>query len=198
VIYGLHRSELRFGERVVIQGAGGLGLFAAAVAREMGAAQIIVVDAVAERLKLAVRFGADEVVDINEFPAPADRIRQIRRRTDGGADVVLGVAGIGPAFTEGIDMTGTTGRMVEIGIIDLAARVELAPAKLTYGNRQVIGVSLYEPWALERAVHFLADAAGRYPFDALATVPYPLAKLEQALADAAERKVQRPSIRPWS
>src|SRR3970282_348255 len=38
VIYGLHVAGLRFGDSVVIQGAGGLGVQAAAVAKEMGAA----------------------------------------------------------------------------------------------------------------------------------------------------------------
>ena len=37
VIYGLHVAGLRFGDRVVIQGAGGLGIQAAAVAKDMGA-----------------------------------------------------------------------------------------------------------------------------------------------------------------
>src|SRR5205085_2106193 len=35
VIFALHRGGLRFGDSVVLQGAGGLGLYAAAVAREM-------------------------------------------------------------------------------------------------------------------------------------------------------------------
>ncbi|MGH7247640.1 MAG: alcohol dehydrogenase catalytic domain-containing protein, partial [Pseudomonadota bacterium] len=37
VIYGLHQAGLRFDDTVVVQGAGGLGLNAIAVAREMGA-----------------------------------------------------------------------------------------------------------------------------------------------------------------
>src|SRR3712207_4311484 len=44
------------GEQVVIQGAGGLGLYAIAVARERGAGKIVVVDGVDERLELARAF----------------------------------------------------------------------------------------------------------------------------------------------
>ena len=44
VIYGLHVAGVRLGDSVVIQGAGGLGVQATAVAKDMGAATVIVVD----------------------------------------------------------------------------------------------------------------------------------------------------------
>ncbi|MBX6377998.1 MAG: alcohol dehydrogenase catalytic domain-containing protein, partial [Clostridia bacterium] len=72
VLYGLERVGLRAGETVAIQGAGGLGIYATAVARDRGAARIIVIDGVPERLELALAFGADEVVDIRSFPLPED------------------------------------------------------------------------------------------------------------------------------
>ena len=53
MIYGLHVAGVRFGDSVVIQGAGGLGVQAAAVAKDMGAATVIVVDQIPGRLELA-------------------------------------------------------------------------------------------------------------------------------------------------
>jgi len=50
VYAGLDLAGLRAGQIVVIQGAGGLGVYACAVAREMGAACVIVIDGVDERL----------------------------------------------------------------------------------------------------------------------------------------------------
>ena len=44
VLYGLQRAGLRFGQTAVIQGAGGLGLNAVAVAKDMGADKVIVID----------------------------------------------------------------------------------------------------------------------------------------------------------
>src|SRR5256886_2082040 len=41
VVYGLQRAGLRFGHTAVIQGAGGLGINAVGVARDMGAGKII-------------------------------------------------------------------------------------------------------------------------------------------------------------
>ena len=57
-------AGLKLGENVVIQGAGGLGVYATAVAKEMGAGQVIVIDSIPERLELARGFGADAIIDI--------------------------------------------------------------------------------------------------------------------------------------
>ncbi len=54
VYYGLDRSGLKAGETLLIQGAGGLGLYASAIAKEKGA-KVIIIDGVKERLELAKR-----------------------------------------------------------------------------------------------------------------------------------------------
>src|SRR5215211_7377804 len=94
VTAGLDLAGLASGESVVIQGAGGLGLYAIAVARERGAGQIIVVDGVPERLDLAEAFGADQLIDMREVKTPDERAARVRELTGGwGADVVMDVAG---------------------------------------------------------------------------------------------------------
>src|SRR5205814_8985263 len=57
VVYGLHQIGIWLGDTVVVQGAGGLGIYACAVAKDMGAGRVIAVDAVPERLELAGAFG---------------------------------------------------------------------------------------------------------------------------------------------
>jgi len=59
VYAALEIAGFKAGRTVAIQGAGGLGVYACAVAREMGASRIIVVDGIEERLALAKDFGAD-------------------------------------------------------------------------------------------------------------------------------------------
>ncbi len=55
--------DVRLGDTVVIQGAGGLGINAAAVARTAGAAQVIVIGKIAERLNVAADFGATHCIN---------------------------------------------------------------------------------------------------------------------------------------
>src|SRR2546428_178619 len=88
VIYGLHQAGFQPGETVVIQGAGGLGLFAAAVARERGAARVVVLDRIEERLKLAQAFGADHVLNVDDLAAGDARAKAVRDLTRGGGPLL--------------------------------------------------------------------------------------------------------------
>ncbi len=201
VIHGLSKARVDLGDTVVVQGAGGLGLYACAVAREMGAGRVIAIDAVPARLALARQFGADQVVDV-AATEPRDRIGAVREATGGwGADVVVEVAGFPEVVPEGLKMLGRGGRYVEIGNIS-ARRTYLAdPSILVAGNLTVFGVSLYDPTALHRALEFLARTRERWPFARIFSHTFPLAQIDRAFAEADflardEKSVTRAAIAP--
>ncbi len=70
VLHGLEYADMKFGDVVVIQGAGGLGIYAAAVAAEKGASRVISIDGQTLRLELARKCGATDVIDMNELKTP--------------------------------------------------------------------------------------------------------------------------------
>src|SRR5581483_9477412 len=70
---GLDRAGCGPGDYVVVQGAGGLGLCATAIATYRGAAKVIVLDRLPERLELARQFGADHVINVDEIDTAAAR-----------------------------------------------------------------------------------------------------------------------------
>lgn len=195
MVYGLERARLGFGETVVIQGAGGLGLYAVAVARARGADRVIVVDAVPERLDLAKAFGADDVVSLAEYPDPKDRIRRARDLTGGlGADVVVEVVGDAGVVPEGLKMLAQGGRYLEVGNINAGQTYEADPSRLVMSNKSIIGVSLYEPTALSKALAFLAAHQHTLPLDRMVTTAFPLEEINEAFAAADQRRVVRASI----
>src|SRR6266850_311633 len=66
VYAGLDIAAVRAGQTVVIQGAGGLGVYACAVAKEMGAARVIIIEGVDERLRMTAPEGTYlEIGNIN-------------------------------------------------------------------------------------------------------------------------------------
>jgi threonine dehydrogenase-like Zn-dependent dehydrogenase len=197
VMYGLERVDLQLGETVVVQGAGALGLYAVAVAKARGAAQVIAIDGVPERLELATAFGADEVVDINAAPTVKDRAKLVRALTGGyGPDVVVEVVGHPSAIDEGLKMLGLFGRYVEIGNINLGKTFEFDPSRFVFGNKTMVGVSLYDPAVLSRALTFLEQHQKTLPFDRLAAAHYPLDAINDAFAAAEGRRDVRASIVP--
>jgi threonine dehydrogenase-like Zn-dependent dehydrogenase len=196
VMYGLERVDLQLGETVVVQGAGALGLYAVAVAKARGAKTVIAIDGVPERLELARAFGADEVIDITDT-TEKDRVKTVRRLTDGqGADVVVEVVGHPSAIDEGLKLLAQFGRYIEIGNINIGKTFEFDPSRFVFSNKTMVGVSLYDPAVLSRALAFLAEYQDRLPFDRLAAACYSLENINDAFAAAEEKRDVRASIVP--
>jgi len=185
VLFGLQQVHLAFGETVVVQGAGGLGLYACAVAKEMGAHKVIVVDGIKARLELAKRFGADDVIDISEVDDPRARVGMVQSMTDGwGADVVVEVVGKPEVCNEGIRMLARGGRYLELGNINPKHTYKADPSLLVGYNRSIVGVSLYPPLTLKQAVDFLVRTRDKYPYDELLSHAWPLESIDQAFNES--------------
>ncbi|MGE0550959.1 MAG: zinc-binding dehydrogenase [Kofleriaceae bacterium] len=189
VIHGLDEAKLKMGETVVVQGAGGLGLYACAVAKEMGAHKVICIDGNPGRLEMARKFGADEVIDMSQVTDGRARVTAVTRMTDNwGADVVVEVAGVPEACNEGIRMTGRGGRYLELGNISAKKTFEADPSLWTGFNRSIIGVSLYPPEVLARALDFLSRTKDKYPVGNLISHDFPLNKITEAFQEADPHK----------
>ena len=197
VMYGFHLSGIIIGDNVVIQGAGGLGIYATAVAREMGAGKIIVIDQYDDRLKLAKEFSADAVVDMKEFKTPRERVDQVRKLVAGrGGDVVLEVVGSAKAVPEGINMTAPGGTYIWIGNIVRGDTIEFDPSLIIGASRKIIGLVTYDPWIIPRALDFLSRNKQRFPFHKLISHKFKLEQINEAFKAANEGKVTRAAIVP--
>jgi D-arabinose 1-dehydrogenase-like Zn-dependent alcohol dehydrogenase len=185
VIYGLHQAGLRFGDTVVVQGAGGLGLNAIAVARDMGAGRIIAIDSVGSRLELARQFGADDTIDLTQLATPDQRVERVMELTrKRGADVVCELVGLPAVVPEGIAMTRAGGTYLEIGNISRGQTVPIDPSALTWGNKKIVGAVMYDPWVLPNALDFLERNRSRFPFERMISHKFPLAKIDDAFNQA--------------
>lgn len=198
VIEGLDRGEVGLGDTLVIQGAGGLGLNAVAVARERGVSRLIVIDGIASRLELAREFGADETLLLDEYPKPEDRVRRVKELTDGwGADAVLELVGSAAVLPEGIEMLAQGGTYLEIGNINQKQRVEIQPAALVHGGKRILGIMWYRPESLQKGLQFLSTRRQRYPFDKILSHHYPLTAIDEAIRNQDAGRIQRAALLPW-
>ncbi|MBV9601857.1 MAG: zinc-binding dehydrogenase [Chloroflexi bacterium] len=197
VVGGMQLAGVKMGESVVIQGAGGLGVYATAAARELGAAQVIVIDSIPERLELARGFGADATVDIEEFPDADMRVRRVLDLTDNwGADVVAELVGHPRVVNEGLRMLGRTGRYLEIGNINPGLTYELDPSTLVFGNRSILGMVYYEAEHLQQALDLMRRTRNTYPWHKVVSHTFPLEQINEAFVAADQGKVTRAAIVP--
>jgi len=195
VFYALDCGHVTVGDTVLIQGAGGLGLYATALAKEAGAARVIVLDRLPARLALAAQFGADALLNVSET-TPEQRREQVLDLTDGrGADLALELVGHPSVIPEGLELLRPGGKYLLIGNVGPGRTVEIDPAKLLVRPmRTMKAIIAYEHWVLPRALAFLARAQGRYPFGDLVSDVFPFAAINEAIVAADEGRCIRASI----
>lgn len=196
LLFALDQAAVSWGEHVVVQGAGGLGLCALAVAKERGA-RTIVIDGVSRRLDLARLFGAEAVVDLREDDTVERRVARVQALTGGvGADVVVEVTGVPAALSESVMLARPGGRVVELGNVAPGHTTPFDPGTLTRRSVQILPTIRYLPWYLRRSLAFLEATRSRYPFEAVLDAEYPLSDVGRALEDSDQRRVTRASLIP--
>jgi len=120
----LDRAELRSGMNVCVIGAGPIGLFAAVLARQSGAANVIISDLRPARRELARRMGIPVVVD----PSVDDLYTVVMDQTSGrGAEVSVEAVGLEPALSQAIQVVSTGGTVIWGGVAPVGVRVPISP-----------------------------------------------------------------------
>jgi L-iditol 2-dehydrogenase len=113
VLHSMKFVQLQPGEKVVVFGAGPIGLLTVFALKLSGASRIWSVDPVAERRNLACAMGADAAVD----PGQVDAAGEILKETGGrGADVAIDCATRGASMNQAIQVARNAGRLVITGI----------------------------------------------------------------------------------
>ncbi len=189
-------AGIRMGQTVVVQGLGLLGLYGAAIAKARGARAVIGLDTVAERRERAHRFGVDLALD----PVTMDKaelLREVRAicRPE-GADAVLEVCGVPEVIPLGIEMLRIGGTYVLGGVVNPNALVTLDANLLLRKLLTLRGVHNYHPRNLIEALDFVVANRQRFPFHDLVDGKYPLERVDDAMTDAAARRVLRAAIVP--
>lgn len=194
VIMGLQRVDVSLGDRVVIQGCGGLGVYACAIAKERGAELVIAVDAFQDRLDLARQMGADHTINISQTTDMRDRVNRVKELTGGfGADVVAELVGSPAVINEGLLMLGWGGKYLEIGVAFRGEHFECDPGRLVGQNQRIEAVGSYTAACLQKAIGFLSRNMESLPLNEV-VAEYPLEEIDQAFADQDAGKVRRASL----
>jgi S-(hydroxymethyl)glutathione dehydrogenase/alcohol dehydrogenase len=131
-----HSADVHAGERVAIVAVGGVGMNLVQVARAFGAAQIIAIDIVDDKLDMARRLGATHTVN----GAREDVVARVRELTGGsGVDVAFEALGRAQTFIQASEVLRDGGRMVAIGIAPGTTTAPLEITRLVRRSQRVIG-----------------------------------------------------------
>jgi S-(hydroxymethyl)glutathione dehydrogenase/alcohol dehydrogenase len=131
-----HAADLRGGERVAVVAAGGVGLNVVQIARAFGASQIIAIDVRSDKLDIASRLGATDVINARTENV-AERVRQL---TEGqGVDVAFEVLGRPETFVQAFEIIRDGGRMVAVGIAAGKSTAAIEITRLVRRGLKIIG-----------------------------------------------------------
>jgi S-(hydroxymethyl)glutathione dehydrogenase/alcohol dehydrogenase len=136
--YGALRNAaaLEAGQTVAVVGAGGVGSNMIALARALGAREIIAIDVRDDKLEAARRLGATQVVNAADDD-PAARVLAL---TGGrGVDVALEAIGRPETVAKAFAMTAAGGRTVVVGLAPLQAAAPIEITRLARRGIQVVG-----------------------------------------------------------
>jgi threonine 3-dehydrogenase len=164
------------GEDVLITGAGPIGLMAAAVARHVGARNVVVTDVNPFRLDLARRLGAHAV---QAAPGALDQAMSDLRMVE-GFDVGLEMSGNGKAFQDMIGHMNHGGKIAMLGILPDGVGVDWS--KVIFKGlvlKGIYGREMFETW-----YKMTAMLQSGLDISAVITHRFPVAEFAEAFAVA--------------
>jgi 5-exo-hydroxycamphor dehydrogenase len=181
VLRGFDRcGPVRVGDTVVVQGAGPVGLAAVLVARQSGARHVIVIDGVERRLQVAKSLGATATVSLKD--SPTERRRQVYDLTGRtGPSVVVEAAGALPAFPEGVELTGSHGRYIILGLWGAIGEQPISPRDMTTRNLTIAGATFPKPKHYYEAMNLAAELQTDLPLAGLVSHRFAIEDAAKAL-----------------
>jgi threonine dehydrogenase-like Zn-dependent dehydrogenase len=181
---GAESGDVRIGDAVAVFAQGPIGLCATLGAKLRGAALIVGVDTVPERLAMSRRFGATHLIDASE----QDPVAAIKQLTGGrGVDVAIEALGRQETFENALRCTRPGGTLSSLGVYSgkLVAPYEAIYAGL--GDQRI--VTTLCPGGKERMRRLIEMVAhGRIDLTPLVTHRFSFDDIEEAFATFSSQR----------
>ncbi|MEU6252660.1 zinc-binding dehydrogenase [Streptomyces sp. NPDC047043] len=171
----VNRSEAKATDKVVVFGAGPIGLGATIWLKLRGVEHVVVADVIPERLKTALAVGADAVVNsatedvtarLTELHGPAtNALGQLRA----GTDIYIDAAGVAAVFNATVDAAKWGAKLVMVAVQKKGADIDLGGmlrSELTLIASQGYPTEIFEvtPELVEHHERFAKLISHRVPF----------------------------------
>jgi L-iditol 2-dehydrogenase len=175
-VRAVRRMGNPLGKRVMILGAGPVGLLLLQVAKRAGAT-ILLADLIEGRLSLGKQLGADGIII-----AGLDTLKQSTESLTGGqgVDVVVETAGGTKTFEQAIEIVKAGGKIILIGLSPDVATIP--PASIVYKEIDICGSLIYSHEDFSLAIEFIRE--GKVKIGPLITHSFSLKDIGEAFGIA--------------
>jgi L-iditol 2-dehydrogenase len=182
-LWACRKGDVGAGTRVLVTGAGPVGLVAMQAALALGAASVVVTDVNPHRLALARELGATDVLDVSVTPVGSSGHQ---------VDVLLECSGHPAATADAVLAVAPAGTVVLVGMGGDEARLPVS--RIQERELTLTGTFRYaHTWPAAIAL----AATGRVRLDALVTGHYGLDEVREALTvGRTDERAVKPVVVP--
>jgi len=185
------------GQVIVLQGFGMLGMMAVGMAKQAGAAAVIVLEPDGHRREQSLRFGADVALDPQIHQQ--EILQTIHRLSDQrGADIVIELSGNSQALELGPKLLRQGGEYYLAGSVFPGGQVNWSAEQIVKNMLSIKGIHNYNPVDLQAAVEFLDQMSPLQRQTLLDSIspPWSLDNVPEAFAEAASNRWLRVAVVP--
>lgn len=151
-LHAVNLAKINENSKVLVVGAGIIGMLSLLFAKKMGAKMVAVSEANEERGNMAVKFNlADKFYDVKK----EDTIANMLKDTEGGFDVVIECCGNSPAVTSSIVTVKEGGTIVLVGVS--LKPIEVPTALIVTKELKVLGAIAYTYEEFNNVINMLAN-----------------------------------------
>ncbi len=179
---GMHaamEADVKPGKKIVILGAGCIGLMTLQACRVMGATEIVVVDMIEKRLNMAKKLGAMETINGGKEDTVV-RAKEILG--DLGADIVFETAGARATAAQTTKLVMRGGRIMIVGTVPGDTPVNFLSINREVKIQTVFRYANNYPMTIE------AISSGRFDVKSMVTDIYDYKDVQRAFEESLSRK----------
>jgi L-iditol 2-dehydrogenase len=179
-LHGIDLCNIKTGQTVLIIGAGPIGLLMLQLAKMSGAGKIIVSEIVAEKRELALKYGANIVID----PLNED-IGTVLSTNSTNIDCVIECAGTIRTIEQAIKYAGKGSTVMMFGLVAPDATATIKPYEI-FQKEIKLTSSFVNPYTFDRAIEVLA--LGKVKVDEIITDIVSLDNINKVFEDSSYRR----------
>ncbi len=175
------------GKRILVSGAGMLGIIACAMSKALGAKMVMAIDISQERLQKAKWFGTDEVVLVQDNTNDWTEWHS-------SFDVVLEYSGTKNGMEATLQMLDTGGVAVWVGATHPQPNLNLSAEKVVRNLWTIKGLHNYNREDFVAAVAFIEEYYDKFPFEELIHDKFTLDQVNEAFEYGIDKNPFRVGI----
>jgi len=193
VVHGFEKTGIEAGQTVGIVGIGPIGLMFVRLAKLRGA-RVIAAGRNPLKLKLAKEFGgADEVIDLRQYPDPEEIIMTMTPEGK-GLDAVIEAVGLPEIWERTFNLVRKGGTVHLFGGCKSGTKIQLDTRRLHYDEIKVISVFHHTPKYVKKALDLISN--GQIDTQKLITHRMNISNIHEAIQLHNEGKAIKIALKP--